>query len=193
MHRAVVAQAAESLKQTIIQSEPELLRAHFRRRFGLEPAGPEALTAVLKEPLARWMDLDAKGALVRAGIEGMFARMCECLSAQPVQVWHVPTGMRLLISDSSAVPVRLAAPRAVQRVAIAESDVIVMPMASDCLVMVGPQAIDSDSEMSAADVRLWNTLQVKTAHRYVYYHPRSGLGGFVRNTLGLATVGSAQR
>lgn len=183
MHRAAVAWAAEHIKQQTILRRPELLRAEFRRRhYGLEPGGPEALASVLDEPIAKWLDLDRRGALVRAGIEGMFRRVREAVRSQPVEVCHVPAGRQLLISDSPAVPCRLSAGTVIPRVAVAEADVIIMPLAMDCMVLVGPLATDGDSQMTPDQVSLINTLQVSTAYGHVYYHPGSNLGAFVERT-----------
>jgi hypothetical protein len=67
-------------------------------------------------------------------------------------------------------------------VAIGDSDCIVLPLARDCLVAIGPKA--KDNELLPDQVSFFNQLQMAVSYRYVYYHPASRLKDFVQATLG---------
>jgi len=183
LHQAIIAKSAESVRKEALHSRKAMLESEFRRRYGLEAAGPEALAIILKGPIAKWRDLDQRGALVRTSMEAMFRRVREALRTQAVEVLHVPRGYDLLISDSPAVTFRyLAGNKGIEpNVAIGDSDSIVMPLARDCLVAIGPKA--QDSELLPDQVSFFNRLQIAAGYRYVYYHPASGLRKFVQVTL----------
>lgn len=168
------------VRQDAPRSRTAMLAAEFQRRHRLLPAGPEALAAVLDEPIAKWRALDGRGATVRVSMEAMFRRLGAALRAQAVEVWHVPRGHELLISDTPAFTFRyLGENAAIQlRVAIGDCHGIALPLARDCLAVIGPAAKDDD--LTPDQVRLFNQVQVGITHRHVYYRPGSGLGAFVR-------------
>lgn len=183
LHRSIILQSTESVRQSALHSRKDMLESEFRRRYGLEPAGPEALAIILESPIAKWQELDVRGALVRTSMEAMFRRIRQALRTQAIEVWHVPRGHELLISDSPAITFRyLAGKTSVEpNVAIGDADSIVLPLSRDCLVAIGPKA--KDGGLLPDQVSFFNRLQIAVSYRYVYYHPMSGLGGFVKATL----------
>lgn len=183
MHRAIVAQSIENVRREAVHSRRALLQAEFYRRTGLLAAGPEALGTLLDEPISKWRALDTRGATVRASMEAMFRRVRAVLRPQAVEVWHVPTGYALLISDSPAFTFRYlnGHTSVMPNVAIGDSHGIALPVAGDCLVVTGPKA--KDDELLPDQVSLFNQLQVTISHRYVYYRPGSGLKTFIQAML----------
>jgi len=183
MHRAIVAQSIEDVRREAVHSRRAMLQAEFHRRYGLLAAGPEALGALLDEPISKWRALDTRGATVRVSMEAMFRRVRAALRLQAVEVWHVPISYELLISDSPAFTFRyLGEDTSVKlNVAIGDSHVIALPLARDCLVAIGPKA--KDDELLPDQVSLFNQLQVSIGHRHVYYRPGSGLKAFVQAML----------
>jgi Protein of unknown function (DUF4238) len=183
MHRAIVAQSIENVRRTALHSRTAMLQTEFQRRHGLVAAGPEALATVLEEPISKWRALDTRGAIVRASMEAMFRRVRAALRPQAVEVWHVPSGHELLISDSPAFTFRyLRENTSIEpNVAIGDSHGIALPLAWDCLAVIGPNA--KDDELLPDQVSLFNRLQVEVGHRHVYYRPRSGLKTFVQAML----------
>jgi len=182
MHHSIIAKSTEDVRRKAMHSKKAMLQTEFRRRYGLEAAGPEALSIVLQDPIERWQDLDRRGALVRTSMEAMFRRVRETLRTQAVEVWHVPHGHELLISDSPAVTFRYLAgyTHIVPNVAIGDADSIALPLARDCLVAIGPEA--KDDELSSEQVAFFNQLQIAVGDRHVYYRPGSGLKAFVLAT-----------
>jgi hypothetical protein len=180
LHRAIVRQSIEDVHRTALRSRRAMLQAEFQRLHGLVAVGNEALATVLEEPISKWLALDTRGALVRASMEAMFRRVRATLRPLAVEVWHVPPGHELLISDSPAFTFRyLTESTSIQlNVAIGDSHGIALPLARDCLVVTGPKA--KDDELLPEQVSFFNRLQVEVAHRHVYYRPRSGLETFVQ-------------
>lgn len=183
LHRSITVKSIESARQSALHSRKAILESEFRRRYGLEAAGPGALALILEGPIAKWRDLDERGALVRTSMEAMFRRVRQTVRTQEVEVWHVPRGHELLISDSPAVTFRYFAENmgVEPNVPIGDPDSIALPLARDCLVAIGPKA--KDGELSPDQVSFFNRLQIAVSYRYVYYHPMSGLGKFVQATL----------
>jgi hypothetical protein len=183
LHRAIVAQSIEDVRRTALHSRRATLQAEFQRRHGLMAAGNEALATVLEEPISKWRALDARGAIARASMEAMFRRARVAVRSGAVEVWHVPPRYELLISDSPAFTFRyLRDDTSIQlNVAIGDCNAIAMPLARDCLVVIGSKA--TDDELLPDQVSFFNRLQVEVGHRHVYYRPRSGLKTFVQAML----------
>jgi len=110
----------------------------------------------------------------------MFRRVRDVLRAQEVEVWHVPPGHELLISDSPAIAFRYSSDRTrIQAdVAVGDASGIALPLARDCLAVIGPSP--KDEELLPSNVELFNRLQVQGARQYVYYHPDGRLKAFVQ-------------
>lgn len=183
INRAAVAQSIENVRWAAPVARRALLEAEFQRRHGLVPVGPEALATLLEGPLAQWRSLDEKGVIARASIEAMFRRVRDVLRPQQVEVWHVPPGHELLISDSPAIAFRYSSDhtRIQANVAIGDATGIALPLARDCLAAIG--AKPKDEELPPSTVEVFNRLQVEGAHRYVYYRPGSRLKAFVQATI----------
>jgi Protein of unknown function (DUF4238) len=183
VHRASVAQSIENVRRTAPHSRREMLQAEFKRRYGLVAAGNETLATVMEEPISKWRALDTRGALSRVSMEAMFRRVRATLRPLAVEVWHVPPGHELLISDSPALTFRYSTDNtSIQlNVAIGDSHTIALPLARDCLVAIGPKP--RDDELLPDQVSFFNRLQIAVAHRHVYYRPRSELKTFVQATL----------
>lgn len=183
--RSIVTRTIVNVRQAALHSRKAMLETEFHRRHGLIAAGPEALAMLLEEPLSKWRALDERGVLVRASMEAMFRRICEGLRPLAVEVWHVPLSYELLISDSPAFTFRYLEKGAViePNVAIGDSHGIALPLARDCLVVIGSTA--KDDELPPDQVSLFNRLQVQVAHHHVYYRPESSLKTFVEAILQL--------
>jgi len=133
MHQSIIAKSTENVREEVMHSGRAVLESEFKRRYGLHPAGPEALALILDEPISKWLELDKRGALPRASIEAMFRRVREAFRTQAIEVWHVPLGCELLISDSPAVTIRyLAGNTSVEpNVAIGDAHCVALPLARD--------------------------------------------------------------
>jgi hypothetical protein len=182
VHEAAVRRSVEEVRQEVLNSKRQLLVSEFLHRYGLYPAGSEALEALLDEHIARWLDLRDRGALARVSAESMFRRVCGTARHAAVEVWHTPPGHELLISDSPCFTFRYVEGGRIQaNTAIGDSHGIALPLASDCLVALGPAPKDDTLELE--QVPLFNRLQVEVGYGHVYYRPGSAMAEFVATTL----------
>jgi hypothetical protein len=167
------------VRRTAPVARRALLEAEFQRRHRLVPAGPEALATLLEGTFTQWRSLDQRGVIARAGIEAMYRRVRDAIRLQEVEVWHVPPAHELLISDSPAIAFRYASDHTTiqANVAVGDASSIALPLAQDCLAVIGPNP--KDEELLPCTVELFNRLQVEGARRYVYYHPDGRLKAFV--------------
>ena len=138
---------------------------------------------MIDDPILEWLELDERGILARASMEAVSSRVRETFRHLYIEVLHVPRGCELLISDSPAVTLRYLAGHnsVIPNVAIGDSHSVVLPLASDCMVAIGPAPVDA--ELSSDQVDYFNRLQVQIAYRYVYYRPGSTLKPLVEATM----------
>jgi hypothetical protein len=182
VHNESVARTVEEVRRETLRTREPMLRDEFRRRYGLDAAGPEALGMIVDPPIAEWLELHEQGALVRVTMEETFERTRVALRPMNLEVCHTAAGGELLISDSPAHTVRYADDGAATLgVAIGDAHAIVMPVAADCVVAIGPEDLVGQLDPEAVErLNLW---QILVAHRYVYYRPRSPLGAFVASVV----------
>jgi uncharacterized protein DUF4238 len=183
VHRDSVANVVREVRRNVPFERAAALEDEFFRRHGLHAAGPNALRTIVDGVVDEWLRLDDTGAIVRTTIEEMFPRVRAALRRQPIEVWHVPTGRELLISDSPAVTVQYldSGNDCRLNVALGDAHAAVLPLATDCAVAIGPA--DKDDVLLPGQVDYCNKIQILAAHRYVYYRPGSGLGAFVESVL----------
>jgi Protein of unknown function (DUF4238) len=183
LHQAIIVESAENTCQEVMHSRKALLETEFKRRYGLYPAGPEALALILEEPISEWLELDRRGILARASIEAMFRRVRDAFRSLAIEVLHVPHGCELLIADSPAVTLQYLAGNTsiIPNVAIGDAHSVVLPLARDCMVAIGPNP--EDGQLSPDQVIFFNRLQIQMAYRYVYYRPGSRLKALVQATM----------
>jgi hypothetical protein len=169
--RASTARAIDNVRQVAMHARKATLEAEFQRRYGIAPAGPEALAMILEDPISKWRALGDKGTIVRASMEEMFRRVSSGLRSLDVEIWHTPPGYELLISDSPAFTFRHSEMGEIveTNVAIGDATGIALPLAGDCLAAISPAA--KNDTLTPEQVSLFNGLQVQVAHRHVYYRP----------------------
>ena len=191
LHQAIVSKTMEDVRRETLQSRMPMLRNEFRRRYGLEPAGREALEVVLDEPLENWRTLAESGAIARVSMESMYHRIRAILQPFAVEVWHIPSGLELLISESPAFTIKyLDQGQHMQlHVAVGDANCVAMPMARNCLLALG--ATPKVDELLPNQVRLFNHLQVAVAYDHVYYRPGSSLKTFVEGEMSTRGQGAA--
>lgn len=179
VHESSFVEAMRALRKEMLENEQTMLSAEFRRRYGLEPAGAEALELVLCQPFQKWQEFERTGALLRVSLEQNFYRVCSALEEVAVQVLHVPVGKELVISDAPAFTFRYNFDGTMAtRMAISDSHGIALPITSKCLVAIGSEP--KDEELSSDMVDDLNRIQVQLAERQVYYRPGSPIKRFVK-------------
>jgi hypothetical protein len=176
----LTAQATSEVRTLTLLEREAQLRAEFVRRYKLLPAGPQALEAVLDDAMTPWREHIKSGALTRVTLESLFERIRDGLRGMPIEVWHVPRGNELLISDNAAFTFAYSDSNSkiTMNMAFGDSHGAALPIARDCLVAIGAAA--KDDVFPADKVDLFNELQVRNADEYVYFRPGSGLETFVQ-------------
>jgi hypothetical protein len=172
VHESSFVEAMQAVRKEMLENNRPMLSEEFRRRYGLEPAGVEALDALLQGYFEKWKEYEESGALLRVSLEQSFYRVRSGLDDLTVQVLHVPLGQELIVSDSPAFTFAYDADgRMAIRMAIGDSNGIALPITSKCFVAISPEA--KDEEIAPELVEHLNRVQVQLAERQLYYRPGS--------------------
>ena len=176
----IVAQATSDVRTQALLEHEAMLRQEFVHRYRIYPAGRQALEAVLDDAMIPWREHIKSGALTRVSLESLFERIRIGLRGMPVEVWHVPRRAELLISDNAAFTFAYSDSNSKIEInmAFGDSRGAALPIARDCLVVIGPVA--KDDELPTDKVDLFNELQVRNADAHVYFRPGSGLEPLVQ-------------
>jgi len=177
IHQNSAQESASDVYQEAPYRYEELLQREFRRVHGIYAPGPDVLRTLLGNAFDNWNDLQSSGKLARASMGLMFERIRSGLRKLDLEIWHVPSGSELLISDSPAFTFRYnKLGRISTGCALGDAHGVAMPLAKDCLVAIGPA--HKEDTFSEDHVVLFNRLQISRAIHFVWYRPGSGLGTF---------------
>jgi hypothetical protein len=152
----------------------------FRRKYGIYPAGPEARRLGAEEALARLTTSADDGALFRLRVEDLFESVCDRFAQSGLEILTPASADKeFLLGDLPALTVDLGTGGAslAQGVGLANATAIVLPLSPRVLAALGP----SDAMATAPDalVDQLNTLQVRSAERYVYHRPGAPFASFI--------------
>lgn len=180
VHSVSIDEAQRKLKPELIERFKEPLTRLFLAKYGLHPAGNEALECVVEEFFADWKQANSDGLMERQDIEQAFERVRGGFAPLAINVLFAPPGSEFLISDAPAFTYVFDATRerfARIRVAVGDSNGVGMPIARDCFVSTAPDL--GIGEASAKFVNYLNRVQLEIAHEHVYYRQGSPLARFV--------------
>jgi hypothetical protein len=182
LHENSFVEAMRAVRKDMLENKQAMLKDGFRQRYGLEPAGVEALDALLHEYFEKWAGYEHSGALLRVSLEQNFYRVRSVLDELTVEVLHVPSGGELIISDAPAFTFRNEANGSIAlQMAIGDSHGIGLPITSKCFVAISPEP--RDEQMAPGVVETLNRIQVEVAERQLYYRPGSAVKGFIEAAL----------
>jgi hypothetical protein len=182
LHESSFVEAMSAVRKDMLENKQVMLAEEFRRRYGLEPAGVEALDVLLHEYFDKWTEYERSGQLLRVSLEQNFYRVRSVLDELAVEVAHVPLGKELIISDAPAFTFQHNADGEMAlRMAVGDSHGIAMPITSRCFVAIGPEP--KEAELSANMVDRLNQVQVQLAERQLYYRPGSAVKGLIEAAL----------
>lgn len=180
VHSASIDVAQRKLKPELIARFKAPLSRLFFAKYGVYPAGDEALGCVADDFFADWRKAHSDGLMERQDIEEVFERIRGAFDPLQINFLFAPAGSEFLISDSPAFTYLFDATGkkfARIRAAIGDSNGVGMPIARDCFVTTAP---DLGMGEAAADlVDYLNTVQMEIAYEHVYYQQGSLLGPFV--------------
>lgn len=156
--------AADGLAATSAAAEA------FRRRYRLEPAGPESRRVGAEELLAGMKERFTQGALFRLRVQDLFETVCERFQNSGVEVLSpAAAGSEFLIGDTPALTVHFISGAAGVRagVSLAAANTVMLPLTPRLLVCLGPAT--KAAQVPPGFVELVNHVQVRAARQHVLH------------------------
>ena len=144
----------------------------FRRRYRLEPAGPEALRLGAEAVQERLVKLHKEGGLFRLSVQRLYEKVRDRFDARGVQILTPASPSKeFLLGDIPALTLAGAtgAVGLAEGVLVDQADEIFMPLTPRLLVVVGPP--DGASSIPDDEVDEYNKRQARAAQDYVIHRP----------------------
>ena len=113
----------------------------FRQKYGLEPAGPEALRLGAEAVHGRLIKLHEEGGLFRLSVQRLFENVCDRFDTRGIQILTPASASKeFLLGDLPAITVYRATGAAGRAagVTIDQADEILMPLTPRLLIILGP-------------------------------------------------------
>jgi hypothetical protein len=152
----------------------------FRRRYGLEVAGPQARRLGAEELLAAVKHMFAQGALFRVRVQDLFETVQDRFRDSGVEILEpADPGTEFLIGDTPALPVEFATGRAGVRagITLGAANTVMLPLTPRLLVSLGP--VTATKQVPPEFVEHVNHVQVQSAQRYVHHRLTAGFGAAI--------------
>ncbi len=182
IHERSVVDAIQQVRAEVLRNNTAALLREFRRKYGLEAAGAEALALLLNQYLGKWKAHEDSGALLRVSIEQAYQNVRAALKELTVEVLHAPLGSEFIIADSPAFTFRHRPDGSMSlQVAIGDSNGIGLPISSRCFVAISPDPANLELVRDVVD-RL-NRAQIEVAEKQLYYRPKSEVRCLIEATL----------
>lgn len=144
----------------------------FRRRYGLEPTGPEAMRLGAEASQERLVRLHREGGLFRFSVQRLYEKVCDRFDARGVEILTPANANKeFLLGDVPAITLKQATGEfgLSQGITVDEAERIFMPLAPRLLVVVG--APDGSRAIRDGEVDAYNEMQVREARDYVIHRP----------------------
>ncbi|RSM75544.1 hypothetical protein DMH04_38125 [Kibdelosporangium aridum] len=165
-------------RREILATKRDMLIADFQRKYGLYPAGPEALESILDDAMAPQLKLRDKGAYFRTSLERLFNLASRHLDTFGLEVSRPASG-EFIIGDAPAIAVGSDGRLGVrQGVGVTSASTIALPLGPFLTVSTG--STNALIELDYEQVHRANGWQIRAASRYVYCRPESDLSSAIR-------------
>lgn len=165
---------ADALDKHIDQTSRKPLAAQaFLDRYGLYPAGPEAMRLGAEAVVERLVMLHQDGGLFRLSVQRLFEKVGDRFDVRGVEILTpASAGKEFLLGDVPAITIDRAGTYGISHgVAVDDAEKIVMPLTPRLLVAIGPP--DGARMITDAEVDAYNEMQVREAREYVVYRHRA--------------------
>jgi hypothetical protein len=167
---------ADALANHIDRASSQPLAAQaFLDKYGLYPAGPEAMRLGAESMVERLVKLHQDGGLFRLSVQRMFEKVSDRFGVRGVEILTPASAEKeFLLGDVPAITIDRAGTYGVLHgVTVDDAEKIVMPLTPRLLVAIGP----SDGARAIADdeVDSYNEMQVRAAREYVLFRPGANL------------------
>jgi hypothetical protein len=177
--RAAATVAAATRKLWLTEGRRQL-EAEFLRTKGLYAVGDQALGRFLDEKMEPTLTIVTSDQWFRARIEDIFYKARALTDSSGLEVL-TPGSNEFLIGDVPAltIPRDDSRPGVLGGTAFGEGRTVLMPLGPRHVIALAPT--NAVAELTADQVNLINTYQIKGALEYVYLRPGSRLANFVRS------------
>jgi hypothetical protein len=163
---------ADALQDQVQRVEQAAAAEAFRRKYGLEPAGPQALRLGAEAVLERLVNLHKEGGLFRLSVQRLYEMVCDRFDTRGIQILTPASPSKeFLLGDIPALTVDHAtdAVGVTQGVTADHADEIFMPLAPRLLVTLGPP--DGARPIPDDEVDQYNQRQARAAQDYLIHRP----------------------
>lgn len=156
-------------------AETRFAEEAFRRNTGgLLPAGPEGRRIGIEKSQGRLRDIQASGGLFRLSVQRLYESVCDRFDNKGLEILRPANPLsEFLVGDVPAVTYNktTGAAGVPEGVAIDQADEIVMPLAPQLMVAIGPP--DGERSLMDEEIDFYNRMQVRAARDFVMYRPGS--------------------
>lgn len=187
VHESAFASSRLSVRRGLIRKYPEQLRRQALQETGLYLPNDAALEGFAERLISRspYVEAEATGELFRQSVENAFRQVQGLAADRRVEVVSPASG-QFLIGDTPAASMRWKDNTVWHSMAFGDADTVVLPVDPHHALALGPENVMGT--IPRARVDQVNTVQILTARRHVYFHPKSGLESFVRSRMRIRSI-----
>jgi hypothetical protein len=176
-HQELLKSVTEQQKRQWMENFRPVLERAFYQRYGLYPAGAEALEHI-NDLLHEVPDIVASGEFFAGRVRHYFEFARNHFSGSSLEVARPPAGNQFLIGDSPALSIATRNGQVFTKVPLLEAGTITLPIGPHHSIGLG-RGGDKWIDLDESHIVQLNTMQVDSAMAWVMYHPDSNLKPFV--------------
>ncbi len=176
-HQELLESVTEQQKRQWLENFRPALERAFYLRYGLYPAGIEALEHI-NDLLHEAPEIVTSGEFFAGRVRHNFDFACNHFAGSGLEVVLPPAGMQFLIGDSPAMSIAKRNGQVYTKVPLLEAGTITLPIGPNHSIGLGKGG-DKWIDLDESHVAQLNTMHVNDAMTWVMYHPNSGLKLFV--------------
>ena len=179
-HEELLKSVTEQQKRRWLEDFKPVLEHAFYLRYGLYPAGIEALDHI-NDLLHEAPEIVTSGEFFAGRVKHYFEFARKRFTGSNLEVARPPTGRQFLIGDSPALCIAKRNGQVYTKVPLVEAGTITLPIGPNHTIGLGKGG-DKWIDLDGSHVTQLNAMQVNDAMTWVMYHPNSNLKLFVRRT-----------